>query len=357
MSEAVPLVLTKKEQAARKKFLAERATCVGGSDIQHLLGLEFGCERRLFYDKAQIPADFPESVNSHMRRGILLEAVAIREYSAATGRKIIHRGLFVRHPKHSFMGVHLDGVLRPAKGVPAGTLECKIPTFRAFRSYNQTQEAPPGYVLQAHYNAMVAGFSWSSITIFNPDQMKTLWFDQQRDEAIVKSLPDIVAAFWSKVQAYWKGQLKENPFPKLDRTDRRCGKCPWRGTCQQLGETAQIILDADCDEIKGVDFVRDEDDELAAKALEFFDLNKKANALGGLAKKAKEEVADLLGDRKAVEVPEKVKIWWKEGVRNEKAREARKTRTFSLKVLPTSQTNEGVPDGEEASNQAGDDDA
>jgi len=345
-----PLVLTKAEAKAREQFLAERKTCVGGSDIQHLLGLEFGCERRLFYDKAGVRADFPEHVNNHIRRGILLESIAKREYTASTGRKLF-KGQFCRHPKFPFMGVHLDARIRPAKGVPEGTLECKIPTFRAFRSYKQTQLPAANYVVQAHYNAFVAGVTWSSIDIFNPDQMDTLWFDQPLDMDIVGPLPEIVGSFWQLVQSYWHGSIMENPYPKLERTDKRCATCPWRTQCQQLGETPSILLDAAADEIKGIEFEIDDDPSLATQALKLHALNKSRLASERLEKAAKQELEDMLGERNAVEVPDAVRVFWKETIRNEKARPARKTSAFSLKVVPLSQTI-GDEHGEEATSEA-----
>lgn len=349
MPQMTPLVLTKAETKAREQFLAERKTCVGGSDIQHLLGLEFGCERRLFYDKAGVKPDFPDHVNNHIRRGILLESIAKREYSAATGRKLF-KGQFARHPKFPFMGVHLDGRIRSARGVPEGTLESKIPTFRAFRSYKQTQQPAASYVVQAHYNAFVAGATWSSIDIFNPDQMETLWFDQQLDKDIVGPLPEIVGKFWDGVRAYWQGTQLENPYPKLERTDKRCATCPWRTQCQQLGATASVLLGAAADEIKGVEFEIDDDATLAAKALELRALNRARLVAEKQEKAAKRDLEDMLGERNAVEVPDAVRIYWQKVNRDEKAKPARKTSYFSLKVIPLSQ--QGDDRGQEAEPEA-----
>lgn len=339
MPQAVPLVLSRKEQRAREKFLAERKTCVGGSDIKHLLGLEFGCERQLFYQKTGEPADFPQNledgpVNFHLRRGILLEPIAIREYQASTGRKVMCRNVFIRHPKYAFMGVHLDAVIRPTRTTRKGTLECKIPSFRAFRSYKQTNQPAAEYILQAHYNAMVSSMPWSSIDIFTADTMETLWFDQQHDPEITDALPGIVSDFWTRVTDYWAGRLTDNPFPKLDRTDKRCAKCPWRTKCQNLGETARVLLDASSDEIKEIDFEVDPDDALAVQAINVDRLSKAKNKADGLYKKEKAVLEDMIGERSAVEVPQKVKLWWKETIRNEKERAARRLSTWSLKIVP-----------------------
>ena len=59
----------------REQFLADRLSGIGGSDVADVLSLEpWGCARRLYYEKRQVPPDYAdESKEALFERGHVLE--------------------------------------------------------------------------------------------------------------------------------------------------------------------------------------------------------------------------------------------------------------------------------------------
>jgi predicted phage-related endonuclease len=219
-----------------EEFYAERASCIGGSDIHHLFCLEpYGCDRRLFYDKWGTPADYPFVGNAHTRRGEALEPIAVREYERETGR-ICGPVPFIRKAEYPELGVHIDrSVVLPEPrpdGAPgsAGVLEVKVPGREMFQ-YVKYHGPLLSWQLQLQHALGVSGWQWGSILAFNADLWKLVYWDFSRDEEIIERIREKALPFWINVLKARHGADFAMPG-RLDPSDARCQSCPWRKTCQ-----------------------------------------------------------------------------------------------------------------------------
>jgi putative phage-type endonuclease len=237
-----PLPRTVEESTAHHTFLEERMSCVGGSDAQHVLQLPpYGCQRRLFYEKLGVVADFPFDGNHHTRRGILLEPIAAGEYEHHTGR-LVHPGGFVRHPQYRYLGVHLDRRQECEGQDGLGALELKVPALRTW--LKMRREGPPAaYVAQVQHGMFIAGLKWGTVAAWNPDAMRTLYWDFPRDEAMQLQILTGAAQLWRLVQDQLRGMEVLDAWvfggdppdpPGLDAGAKACLSCPFRRRCRGL---------------------------------------------------------------------------------------------------------------------------
>lgn len=216
----------------------DRTNFIGASDIPALFNLEpYWCRRRLWYEKSGRPADYPFYETAHIRRGVILEDVAVTEYTKASKREItvIEKAKGITHPKYSFLIVHPDR-LHLADSTP---LEIKCPTLRTFELVKREglQEA---YLLQLQTQIFViaeAGklkIDKGTLNMFCAEIAETFWVDEPRRDEIIDMILEAVIDFWDNVRKDPKGP------EKLEPTDRRCSACQWRKTCQ--GEALLSLL-------------------------------------------------------------------------------------------------------------------
>jgi predicted phage-related endonuclease len=210
-----------------KRFQEERRAGLGGSDPGAMYSLGYGCGRALQYDKRGVEADYQKDETAAMERGKMLEPVVVELYRQRTGRKVITSApmLYRTHPEHSYMLVHLDGLIHEAAGHSGmGVLEAKVLSQFNFRKQRR-DGLDMSYILQVQHALAVTGLSWGSYAILCPDPWELIWFDVDRDNSLIAKLIEDEAEFWASVQ---NGPYKD----RLDAKDRRCGVCPWRKTCQ-----------------------------------------------------------------------------------------------------------------------------
>ena len=217
----------------REKFLAERATCLGGSDAGDLLTLPpYGCERRLWFDKKGIPADFEFEETNHVRRGRKLESIAADEFCDEFNASFV--GQFENHQIAKglpYLGVHIDRVFT-AEWIDwkLGVLEIKVPTVFSWRSIKRLDSPPQTWTAQVQWGMMVGGMGFGALYVFNPDAFTGLKFDVKPDEKMHAAFRELAEIFWESLT------LDTNPADKLPDGDARCYSCRWRTKCKGLGE-------------------------------------------------------------------------------------------------------------------------
>lgn len=249
-------------------FLAERQSGIGGSDIGAVLNLDYGCARRVAYQKLSTSPDYPRRETNDMERGIHGEALAAAKYARDSGRKL--RRLAVRrHPDHPEFLVHADRqIVNDPRG--PGVLEVKCPNYFTFRKVKY-EGLPQSYILQLQWAMYVTGYHWGSFAVFHLDSWRLLWFDMARDEELIEFARLNALGFWGRTQ---EGEL---PI-RLAADDKRCARCEYRRTCQ-----AGAVLDKQLTRAeRTVTPIRAEDahlDELCARYVEMRDLHSEAEAL------------------------------------------------------------------------------
>ncbi len=270
-----------------RAFREERKTGLGGSDIGDMYSLGYGCARELQYEKRGVVPDFPREETSAMERGKLLEPVAIEVYRGRTGRRAVQDGELYRHDDYHWMLVHPDGMILDPKKPGAGVLEIKVLGWHSF-ARQKREGLEESYILQLQHSMAVTGCQWGSFGILCLEPWQFLWFDVDQDEALIARLIEDEAIFWGKV--------KNGPWiEKLDPKDFRCGKCPYRRTCQGEALIQAFIKD------DGADLPRD--DSLAEKLRAIEELDQLKDEATELLDAAKVELKKLLGDRPGAIMP------------------------------------------------------
>jgi putative phage-type endonuclease len=244
----------RKSASAQEQLVHERQTMLGGSDMVHLLGIEpWGCQRLLCYAKTGIIADFPLLQNADMRRGSILEPVAVAEYERATARLCRRKGLV--EGREPWERVHLDRQIVRSDARGPGVLEVKVPRSTNYAVQTSQQEAPEGYRVQLQWAMAVTGWKWGSIWVWNADTCQGRFWDYAADRALQADMRAMGRRFWQERQEWIeKKEFQIDPFPHVPRLelrpsgepDRRCLTCSWRRKCQGIGELPeQVIADAE----------------------------------------------------------------------------------------------------------------
>jgi predicted phage-related endonuclease len=231
---------------SRAEWLEERRKGFGGSDVAAALDeSEFGCRRRLGYDKQGVPEDYPQDEDGVIRRGRELEPIVARLFEEKTGWKVVRRQS-VAHPLYPWARVSIDREILTAREVklPDGTvltdpgvgvLEIKTRGGWQFKRV-QRDGAFVADLLQLQWGMFVRQRAWGALAVLNPDTFALETFNMGYDSRLIEGVLPPIRDLWEKIQA---GVLAE----RLDPTDRRCGRCAWRRTCQ--GEALSAGVPAD----------------------------------------------------------------------------------------------------------------
>lgn len=211
---------------------AERRGVLGGSDIGALYNLDWGCRRRLKYEKSGVTPDFPEKYRPEFERGHYIEPVIAQLYADKTRRKV-DLAPRMQHPNYPHMIVHMDRIIHDPGKVGPGYLEIKCVNWRTFKKFKDSG-IHESYILQVQHGLAVTGYTWGSYAILCLDPWQFSYFDVDRDENLVQTLIDDEKAFMAGIS----GDKDEQRLPM---PDKRCFECTYRHTCQQvLGEYDKI---------------------------------------------------------------------------------------------------------------------
>lgn len=209
----------------RELWLAERRKGIGGSDVASLFSIEYGCERRLAYDKLNTPPDFPWDGNRMTRIGAALEEPFGEFFAEETGCKVIRppSGAFVH--QISYLRVNLDFLVWDEESDAFVPLEIKGMGSSVWYQVRR-DGLGDGYILQAQHEMLVYGGRRAGFSAGNRDNgsIHAFWID--RDEDIHGAIKAKAAEFWHKIHRL--GELPD----KLSPDDNRCQECQWRITCQ-----------------------------------------------------------------------------------------------------------------------------
>lgn len=246
--------MPRQTKAERAAWLEERKTGLGGSDQEAVFSDEpYGCARRLGYERLGVPMDFPhekalDDESDALHGGRLCEPYIVEAYQAHTGRMVRACPTAFVHPTVPWARVNIDGEIQPVEEHEGlGILEAKL---HGEYVYNRLRQRVAGkairdaYIRQMQWGLFVRGLSWGAYAIAKqvsaltwalrhnarePDEQlpplkDLLYFDVQRDDALIEQAVARNEEFWAMLQ---RGELAD-PLPEYDG---RCVKCYWRRTC------------------------------------------------------------------------------------------------------------------------------
>jgi len=196
------MALTLEQKEARKSG-------IGGSDAAAVVGLSpFKTPFQLYCEKrGEVPENEEETLA--MKFGTLLEEPIVSHYCDVTGRQV-RRQPMTAHTDHPFMLANIDRqILKDPRG--PGILEVKTTNEWSGRGIHTENDIPDHYFIQAQHYLAVYGYDWASLAILIGGQ-RFVWFDVQREQAVIDELIRQEAAFWERVQA-------GNP-PPIDGSER-----------------------------------------------------------------------------------------------------------------------------------------
>lgn len=183
---------------ANNEFLAERQTGVGGSDVSAILGLNPWRDIvDLYREKTGEIEPAPET--DAMRWGSLLEPLIRDEYTRITGNCVrVVESLF-RHPVHSHIIGHVDGIVETDNG--NGVLEIKSTELymRSRWGASMTDEIPHNYLLQVQHYMLVTGLKWAHVAVLF-GKRDFVVFEVHESHELQQLIVDACNDFWAHVE-------------------------------------------------------------------------------------------------------------------------------------------------------------
>lgn len=186
------------------RFLQERLTGVGGSDMPVILGLSpWKSPLELYHEKRGEIAAPDLSDNDQVHFGVVLEDVVAKEYarrrSQAEGREVKVRRVntALRHKEHPFLIAHIDrDVLNESR-----ILECKTADKWTAHKWGApgTDEVPEPYIAQAHHYLTVADEEQCDLAVLiggNDFRIYHIRRDPEWSAIVINAAGE----FWTRVQ-------------------------------------------------------------------------------------------------------------------------------------------------------------
>ena len=208
MNEVVTINSTE-DQARKEAWLAERRTCITGTDVACILGLsKFGGPMSVWFDKK---GTLERQDNAAMMAGRLFERPILEAYSEINQVPIAFADHWTLHkvPGFDLLGASLDarwtsGDLRPvdAKNIRKRSADYGEDGSDVIPIYYQTQLAVQMMACETPYADLAVCFGGQDFVRFTTE----------RDL-------DVEAAIKDKVESWWTKYIIGNEMPEADASD------------------------------------------------------------------------------------------------------------------------------------------
>lgn len=217
---------------SRETFLAERRLGIGGSDLGDLLNLPpYGCQRRLWYDKAGFAADFPEDSDwtETMDWCRDLEENIKTKFEDRTSAVVKLTDTCAILPGFPAIRCHPDGWVY-YDDRPDGIISIKAVGPGVARQIRR--EGPSAeYEAQMQYELGITGLSWGVFAMMDRASGHFVFIEERTP------IPELIEGLFERVRDFWTRYIidSDHDFPEPDRLaigDQRCKKCRWRKTCR-----------------------------------------------------------------------------------------------------------------------------
>lgn len=182
----------------RARWLTERKTGIGASDIAALLGLSPWKSALALYAEKIGAVDDDDRDAEALEWGLILEPVVCATFGRRTNRCVTPSGMLLRStaPAAPFALATLDAWC--SVGDRAWPLEIK--TTGAHRSADWSEGPPPAYVAQVQWQMLVTGSPRATIACLIGGQ-KLVWADVERDEVMLARMVEAAREFWRCVES------------------------------------------------------------------------------------------------------------------------------------------------------------
>lgn len=179
-----------------EKELAERMSGIGSADAAAVLGChKYKSADQVLQEKLGhvYPAD--DRLIECGLWGDFHEPNIIKVASQRLGYPVKKPKKMIRHPDHTFMIAHLDGVIE--KPGCYGILECKSMRYPT-KEFTENRPEDHYYSLQLHHQMAVGGHLWGVLAIlFGGNELKL--FEIKRDDELIAAMIEKEREFWETV--------------------------------------------------------------------------------------------------------------------------------------------------------------
>ena len=184
-------------QDNKEKWLEERKTYIGGSDLGSILGINnFRTELDVYFEKTA-EGIVEDDVGDAAYWGTILEDVVATEYAKRTGFKIEKPAGLIRHSEYPFIACNLDYWVIDNEG-NSRILECKTANQMKVTCWGEegTNQIPESYLYQVAYYAAITGASRVDIAVLIGGQDFRI-YRYDKDEVMESKLIRVAKKFWN----------------------------------------------------------------------------------------------------------------------------------------------------------------
>lgn len=193
------------EAEMRRKWLEDRRTGLGASDVAAIFGVSPYKSALALYFEKRGEVEMPESEREALYWGRILEGPIGQRYSDETGRPIVRCDPFTvrRHPTHSFLIATPDALAQPSPIGPVppaggpGVVQIKNAGF--FKREDWRDEPPLAFQIQVNHEMLVTGVEWGSIAAL-VGGVEFFWTDLSRNNGFIEVLVQACRDFWQRVK-------------------------------------------------------------------------------------------------------------------------------------------------------------
>ena len=184
-------------QDNKEKWLKERKTYIGGSDLGSILGINnFRTALDVYFEKTS-EGIVEEATNDAAYWGTVLEDVVAAEYARRTGFKIEKPAGLIRHNEYPFIACNLDYWVIDNEG-NSHILECKTANQLKVTCWGEegTNQIPESYLYQVAYYAAITGADRVDIAVLIGGQDFRI-YRYDKDEVMESKLLRVARKFWN----------------------------------------------------------------------------------------------------------------------------------------------------------------
>jgi putative phage-type endonuclease len=195
-------------------FSVDRTKYIGGSDIGAILGLSrFKTPLEVWMEKTGKETTKVDSLP--LRFGSFAEEFVAREYSRATGFKLLHDESIYLHPQHAFISAHMDRfVMEVGSSSPTRILECKTANPFSSGDWGElgSDEVPMSYLCQCIWYMAITGIDKTDLAVlFGNSDFRI--YEITRDLELESVILQKASLFWNDYV------LKDIPPPVQSEAD------------------------------------------------------------------------------------------------------------------------------------------
>jgi len=190
---------------ARERFLFERRSGVGGSDVAPIMGFsKWKTAYEVWEDKLGISDDGFD--NEAMLWGRILEPPIRGEYARRNNVHVYDVTSPLRNAMYPELVANADGAVAASEGAPAHKgLEIKTARYMDDWGPDDTDEIPFAYLLQINHYMLVSGVTeWDVAVLFSGSNYR---------QYTIKANPELQAHIYAACSAFWQNHVKTGTPP------------------------------------------------------------------------------------------------------------------------------------------------